>query len=60
LTKTGPARASIEVVKLRFSGSLRYHDDGTLYVDYAKDEPRFFGTPSEDIDHAWENLIGRK
>jgi hypothetical protein len=54
------ARSAIQVKEVRFSGSLKYTDQGRLYVDYPSDEPRYFGEPSPAIDKAWQNLIGRK
>lgn len=46
--------------EVRFSGSLKYTDEGRLYIDYGTDEPRYFGEPSPEIDQAWQDLIGRK
>ncbi|KAK5156878.1 hypothetical protein LTS14_004395 [Recurvomyces mirabilis] len=39
--------------QLRFSGSLKYHDDGSLYLDRPSKGPEYVGNTTA-VSHAWE------
>jgi hypothetical protein len=36
---------------------LKYKEEGHLYIDIG-DSIRYFGDPSQEIDDAWDQLIG--
>lgn len=56
---TEAARSSIEVEQVRFSGTLKFDENGTAgWGD--KDQPQFFGPPGPDIDENWQGLIDGK
>jgi hypothetical protein len=51
-------RPAIDLVRLRFSGTLRYKDGDHLYIDLGPEDVRYFGSPSLELDDVWEELIG--
>lgn len=53
-----PFHESIEVKPVQFSGTLRYTDEGHLYIDLGPGGIRYFGVPGPEVDAAWEELIG--
>jgi hypothetical protein len=55
-----PAKSHIRLHQVRYRGTPIFGDDGEEYVDYLPDETRYVGTPSDEIDEAWNKLTTRK
>ncbi|KAJ9602822.1 hypothetical protein H2200_012602 [Cladophialophora chaetospira] len=53
-------RPQIEVVQMKFSGTPKFHPNGTAYQDVIDPENKYTGNPSPDIDEAWDELIGER
>ncbi|KAK3677100.1 hypothetical protein LTR78_003305 [Recurvomyces mirabilis] len=47
------ANRDLPLKQLRFSGSLKYHDDGSLYLDRPSKGPEYVGNTTA-VSHAWE------
>jgi hypothetical protein len=43
--------------KVRFTGAVAFYENGTMYRDYPKDQPRYAGYPDAEVDEAWDNLL---
>ncbi|KAI5370337.1 Putative mycotoxin biosynthesis protein UstYa [Septoria linicola] len=56
-TDFGPARKSVELEQVRFSGSAQFDDEGEPYFDYDEHETVYTGTPTKAMDRAWNKLI---
>ena len=54
-----PLRSAIEVREVRFSSNLKFDKDGELYRTVDPEEPPYVGPPSDEIDHAWEEITQR-
>ncbi|KAH8647913.1 hypothetical protein BX600DRAFT_443251 [Xylariales sp. PMI_506] len=52
------AKSSIRVHGVRFTGGLKYDDNGTLYRNHPPDQKQYVGQPSSELDSAWEEIIG--
>jgi hypothetical protein len=52
-----PAKPAIEAKRVQFTGELKFHENGTMYRDWADGEPRYFGPPTPEIDKAWDDLL---
>ena len=52
-----PAKVAIEVHKIRFTGEMKFHENGTIYRDYPPGAPQYAGPPSAAINAAWDNLL---
>ncbi|KAE9367867.1 hypothetical protein N431DRAFT_471261 [Stipitochalara longipes BDJ] len=58
-TEWEPARSSIELSRVKFTGAFRYNEtSGTYYREHDPAEPQYIGPPSPEIDRAWEELLG--
>jgi hypothetical protein len=51
-----PLKSAIEVKQVRFSSNLKFDKDGGLHRISNPEEPPYVGTPSDEIDRAWEEL----
>jgi len=49
-----PARSKT----VHFTAGLRYNDRKELYRPIYSDQPQYVGEPTQELDDAWENLIG--
>ena len=49
----------VEVLNVKFSGTPRFYENGSAYQDIDQTQTVYAGTPSSDIDEAWDELIGR-
>ena len=62
MIKVLPSRIPLE--KRRFTGSSHFHDNGTAWLDPVDESApwpenmQLFGSPSVEIDHNWERLLG--
>lgn len=59
LTMTDTVIPAIDIVKRRFTSGAIYPDERsewTISLDSAA--PRYVGTPIEEVDQNWEDLIG--
>ncbi|KAK3647497.1 metalloendopeptidase [Elasticomyces elasticus] len=52
-----PAFVALEPELVRFSGTANFHENGSAYRVAAPGQPQFVGTPSAEIDAAWDSLI---
>lgn len=50
-------REIVDVIPTQFTGTLRYKNGEHLYIDLGTNGVQYFGGPSEDIDHAWNDLL---
>ncbi|KAF2176083.1 hypothetical protein K469DRAFT_755879 [Zopfia rhizophila CBS 207.26] len=48
----------LQLEKVRFTHSLRAHENGTIYGNIDTNQPQYVGTPSPEIDANWEALVG--
>ena len=48
---------AIEAQKVRFTGEMKFHENGTIYRDYPPGAPIYAGPPSPEIDAAWDDLL---
>lgn len=55
---TESLRPAIDLVRIPFTGTLRYKNGDHLYLDLGPKGIRYFGVPSSEVDNAWEELIG--
>ena len=54
-----PAKASIEFQEVMFTNALRYNETSKEYYrEHDAWETQYVGKPSEEIDGAWEELLG--
>ncbi|KAF3012432.1 hypothetical protein E8E14_011432 [Neopestalotiopsis sp. 37M] len=51
------ARPFIETKLVKFTGSVAFYENGTMYRDYPKDQPQYVGDPNAEIDAAWDDLL---
>lgn len=51
-----PAKSQIELQQVLFTGGIHFHANGCVYI---KDTPgpKYVGTPSPEIDKAWDDLL---
>lgn len=42
---------------VKFTGTLRYKDGEHLYIDLGPNGVQYFGSPSNLIDDAWQELL---
>ncbi|KAK0625823.1 hypothetical protein B0T14DRAFT_405091, partial [Immersiella caudata] len=56
-TDLEPIRPVIELQKIRFSGGLKFDENGTLYRSIDPTAIQYVGEPSDGIDKAWADLI---
>jgi hypothetical protein len=47
-----------ETVEVRFTAGLLYNEHRELYRPTAPGRPEYVGTPTPELDAAWENLVG--
>ncbi|KAH9825648.1 Cyclochlorotine biosynthesis protein [Teratosphaeria destructans] len=52
-----PARHLLKSNEVTFSGTAAFHDNGSAYRTSRVGEPQYVGTPSKEIDEAWDALI---
>ena len=57
LISSEAAKPYMEVQRVRFTGAVAFHENGSMYRDYPKDEPRYVGEPDAEVDKAWEDLL---
>ncbi|KAI9702295.1 MAG: hypothetical protein M1820_006227 [Bogoriella megaspora] len=57
LTDFEPALAVDEPVRVRFSGTATFDEHGTAHRDFDSSVVQYVGSPSPQIDQAWEGLI---
>jgi hypothetical protein len=54
----GPAKASIKAEQVTFTGSLRYNaTTKEIYREIDLSQPQYVGSPSPEIDAAWDRLL---
>jgi hypothetical protein len=53
------AKQSIQVSNVKFTGGIKFYDNGTMYRDNGPG-PAYVGRPTQEIDDAWEQLIGTR
>jgi Mycotoxin biosynthesis protein UstYa len=53
------ALPSIRVTQTRFTGGIKFYDNGTMYRDNGGG-PRYVGPPHPEIDANWEALVGTR
>ncbi|RDW82939.1 hypothetical protein BP5796_04430 [Coleophoma crateriformis] len=46
------------LTEVQFTGTLRYNQEGHLYIDLGPNGVRYFGEPSPEVDEAWNSLLG--
>lgn len=51
------AKPWMEAKRVRFTGMLKFHENGSMYRDYPKDQPLYVGPPTPEIDKAWNDLL---
>jgi len=54
------ARDVISVHPLRFTGTPIFTEEGTSYIPKEPNEPKYVGSPSPEIDSAWDALTSGK
>lgn len=47
----------IEGQRKVFTGSVAFHDNGTMYRSYNPNEPSYVGDPSPEQDKAWKDML---
>jgi len=53
-----PAKASIEMQKVTYTSAFRYNATSkTYYREFDASQPQYVGTPTPEIDKAWEELL---
>ncbi|KAH8812467.1 hypothetical protein F5884DRAFT_855763 [Xylogone sp. PMI_703] len=57
ITHLKPARRSIAIDQVKFTGGLKWSNDGVLYRDQNGGEAQYVGKPSPEIDAAWYLLL---
>lgn len=58
-TEWGPAVEAIKLEKTIFTSPLCYNaTSNELYREFDPSQPQYVGTPSPEIDAAWESLLG--
>ncbi|KIW63986.1 hypothetical protein PV04_08946 [Phialophora macrospora] len=53
------ARSAIKVSQVKFTGGIKFYDNGTMYRDNGPG-PAYVGPPTPEMDDAWEQLIGTR
>lgn len=54
----GPAKASIKAEQVTFTSSLKYNaTTKEIYREIDHSQPQYVGTPSPEIDAAWDTLL---
>jgi hypothetical protein len=43
--------------RVKFTGTVAFHENGTMYRQRPEGQPQYVGQPSEDIDNAWKRLL---
>ncbi|KAI0964835.1 hypothetical protein F4678DRAFT_367028 [Xylaria arbuscula] len=56
-TDLEPLRSSIEVVQVKFTGGLKFDENGTTYRAVEPGVPQYVGEPSDELDRRWRSLI---
>ncbi|KAI0424463.1 hypothetical protein F5Y09DRAFT_353404 [Xylaria sp. FL1042] len=57
-TDLEPLRSSIEFVKVKFTGGLKFDENGTTYYRAVEPGvPQYVGEPSDELDQRWRSLI---
>lgn len=51
------AKPYVEGRKIRFTGAVAFHENGTMYRECNKNEPHYTGYPDKDVDDAWDSLL---
>ena len=52
-----PIRSSISIKKVKFTGGLKFDENGTTYRAVDPGKTQYVGEPSPQLDHAWRSLI---
>ncbi|KAF9869389.1 hypothetical protein CkaCkLH20_13106 [Colletotrichum karsti] len=55
-TDFGPAKQHIELQEVNFTGTPHVTDDGFFFIP--TEESKYVGEPTDEMDEAWEKLIG--
>lgn len=53
------ATPEIQVSEVKFSGGIKFHDNGSMYRDHGPG-PQYVGHPSLELDATWDALIGTR
>ena len=53
--KLGPIKSLIQLQTVQFTGSPKFNEDGSGYIPTTPG-PQYVGSPSKEIDDAWEAL----
>jgi len=56
----GNAISHIKLEVIKFSGGLKYDDDGRLYRNVDSSQVDYVGKPSPEMDKAWHSLVDGK
>ncbi|KAJ5509057.1 hypothetical protein N7527_011200 [Penicillium freii] len=54
------ASNAIQVSQIKFTGGIKFHDDGSMYRDATAPGPSYVGPPSPQLDAAWDQMIGTR
>ncbi|KAL7917364.1 hypothetical protein ACQKWADRAFT_306946 [Trichoderma austrokoningii] len=56
-TDLDPIRPFLAIKKVKFTGGLKFSENGTTYRDVDPNQTQFVGEPSPQLDNAWKSLI---
>jgi hypothetical protein len=56
-TSKEPLRSVLKLQKVKFTGSLNFDENGTLFRTIEPGVPQYVGEPNAEIDAAWDNLL---
>ncbi|KAI1170921.1 hypothetical protein F4777DRAFT_567471 [Nemania sp. FL0916] len=56
-TDLEPLRSHISLKKVKFTGGLKFDENGTTYRAVEPDVPQYVGEPSDQLDRRWRSLI---
>ncbi|KAI0818327.1 hypothetical protein GGR55DRAFT_674160 [Xylaria sp. FL0064] len=56
-TDLEPLRPYIELVKVKFTGGLKFDENGTTYRAVEPGVPQYVGEPNDELDRRWRSLI---
>lgn len=53
----GPDQNTLALRKVKFFGGITYDENGTVSLSHKAGEPDYFGPPSLELEHAWDQLL---
>ncbi|CAI7582533.1 unnamed protein product [Penicillium palitans] len=54
------ATNAIQVSQIKFTGGIKFDDNGSMYRDATAPGPSYVGPPSPQLDAAWDQMIGTR